>query len=137
MRTSPNRMTAVIIGGAFIVIGLVGFLVTADAGAGLFTPEGGRVLGIFEVNVSHNIAHLLLGLVLFGSGLAGVRAAKTMNVVIGGAYLLLGIAGLFLVSTPANFLAINAPDNVLHFASAVLLLGVGLGAERTVPSPVA
>ena len=51
--------------------------------------------------------------------------------------MLLGIVGFFLVDTPANILALNVPDHFLHLASAVVLLGVGLGTERSVPRTAA
>ena len=44
--------------------------------------------------------------------------------------LLVGVVGLFLVDTGANIIALNGADNVLHLASALLLLGVGLAADR-------
>ncbi|WBU37288.1 DUF4383 domain-containing protein [Homoserinibacter sp. YIM 151385] len=137
MRRSPNRMLAVIIGAAFVLIGILGSVATSNAGVGLVATEGGLILGIFEVNVAHNLVHLLLGLVLLAAGIAGRRAAKTLNAIVGTGCLVLGIAGLFLITnSDLNVLAINAPDNVLHFASAVALLAVGLGAEREVRSPV-
>jgi hypothetical protein len=52
-------------------------------------------------------------------------------------YLLLGIVGFFLVGTGANILALNTPDHFLHLVSAIVLLGVGLGAEKTVRSRAA
>ena len=51
------------------------------------------------------------------------------------AVLLVGVVGLFLVGSSANIIALNGADNVLHFASAVLLLGVGLGADRAASTP--
>ena len=54
----------------------------------------------------------------------------------GAVYLLLGIVGFFLTG-PANILALNVPDHFLHLASAVVLLGVGLGTERNVPRTAA
>ncbi len=77
-----------------------------------------------------NTIDLLVAALLI-AGLANIRAAKTVNTVIGAAYLLLGVAGFFLVGTAANILALNVPDHFLHLASAIVLLGVGLGAERT------
>lgn len=53
-----------------------------------------------------------------------------MNTVVGAAYLLLGVAGFFLVGTAANILALNVPDHFLHLASAVVLLAIGVGADR-------
>ena len=74
--------------------------------------------------------HLLIGAVLLIAGLRSVPAAKAANTTVGAVYLLVGIIGLFLVDSPANILALNAADNVLHFGTAIILLGVGLGLER-------
>jgi hypothetical protein len=129
MTKSPNRLLGVIFGAVYILVGILGF--TATAGVGLFDTEGGLLLGIFEVNIFHNIAHLLIGAALLIAGLSSVKAAKATNTVVGAAYLLLGIVGLFILDSAANILALNGADNVLHLASAVVLLGVGLGAERS------
>lgn len=128
MRTSPNRLLATVFGIVYVLIGIAGFFVTS--GVGFFDTSGGLLLGIFEVNIFHNVAHILIGAALLIAGLSGVRASKTVNWVIGAAYLLLGIVGLFVVGSAFNILAINGADNVLHFGSAALLLAVGLGAER-------
>jgi hypothetical protein len=128
MRTSPNRLVAVIFGAVYLLVGLLGFAVTG--GIGFIATDGGLLLGIFEVNPLHNIAHLLIGAALLIAGLASVRAAKGVNVTIGAVYLLLGIVGFFLVGTAANILALNTADHFLHLASAIVLLGVGLGADR-------
>lgn len=130
MTKSPNRLLGVIFGAVYILVGILGFTVTS--GVGFFATEGGLLLGIFEVNIFHNIAHLLIGAALLIAGLSSVRAAKTVNSVVGAAYLVLGLVGLFLVGSTLNILALNAADNVLHFASAAVLLAVGLGADRRV-----
>jgi hypothetical protein len=128
MRTSPNRLIAVIFGAVYILVGLLGFAVTG--GVSFLATKGGMLLGIFMVNPLHNVAHLLIGAALVIFGLVSVRAAKGVNTVVGAAYLLLGIVGFFLVGTAANILALNTFDHFLHLASAILLLAVGLGAER-------
>jgi hypothetical protein len=128
MRASSNRLTATIIGIAYVLVGVGGFFVTA--GVGFVDTPGGLLLGTFEVNILHNLVHLLLGAALLLAGLSGARAAKAVNAAAGTVCLLLGLAGLFIVGSPFNILAINGADNVLHFGSAVLLLAVGLGAEH-------
>lgn len=130
MRTSPNRLVATIFGAVYLLVGLLGFAVTG--GVDFIATKGGLLLGIFEVNPLHNVAHLLIGAALLFAGLANVRAAKATNTTIGAVYLLLGIVGFFLVGTAANILALNTPDHFLHLASALVLLGVGVGAERGV-----
>jgi hypothetical protein len=129
MRSSPNRLVATIFGAVYILVGLLGFAVTG--GVGFLATEGGLLLGIFMVNPLHNVAHLLIGAALLIAGLVSARAAKTVNIIIGAAYLLLGIVGFFLVGTALNILALNTFDHFLHLASAIVLLGVGLAAERT------
>lgn len=129
MRTSPNRLLATIFGAVYLLVGLLGFAVTG--GVGFVATKGGLLLGIFAVNPLHNVAHLLIGAALLIAGLSAVGAAKTVNSVVGAVYLLLGIVGFFLVGTDANILALNTPDHFLHLVSAIVLLGVGVGAEKT------
>jgi hypothetical protein len=128
MSQSPNRMLGIVFGVVYLIIGILGFVVSN--GGAFFATSGGKIVGIFEVNTFHNVAHLVIGVVLVIGGLAGARVAKGINSTIGAAYLLLGVAGLFLVNTSANILAINTADNVLHFASAAVLLAVGIGADK-------
>jgi len=125
---SPNRLVAIIFGAVYLVVGALGWLVTT--GVDFAATEGGLLLGIFEVNPLHNIVHLLIGAALLIAGLKSVSAAKAANITVGAVYLLVGIIGFFLVGTPLNILALNTADHFLHLASALVLLGVGLAAER-------
>jgi len=128
MRTSPNRLLATLFGAVYVVVGLLGFVVTG--GVQFLATEGGLLLGIFEVNPLHNIAHLLIGGALLIAGLSTTAAAKTVNTTVGAVYLLLGVVGFFLVNTALNVLALNTADHFLHLASALVLLGVGLTADK-------
>lgn len=128
MSKSPNRLLATTFGITYLLIGIAGFWVTG--GIGFFDTPGGLLLGLFEVNAFHNVAHVVIGAALLIAGLSGTRPARTVNSAVGVAYLGLGIAGLFVVGSQFNFLAINGADNVLHFGSAALLLAVGLGADH-------
>lgn len=135
MAKSPNRVIGLIFGALYIVIGLVGF--TATTGVGFFATNGGLLLGLFEVNLAHNLVHLAVGAALFIAALASAKLSALANSGVGALYLLLGILGLFLVDSPFNYLAINVADNVLHFATAAVLLAVGLGAMRPAPKSAA
>ncbi|MDQ0893670.1 DUF4383 domain-containing protein [Agromyces ramosus] len=128
MRHSPNRIVATVFGAVYVLVGLLGFAVTG--GVGFIATEGGLLLGVFEVNPLHNVAHILIGAALLLGGFASVAAAKAVNATVGAAYLLLGIVGFFLAGTAANILALNTADHFLHLASAIVLLGVALGFER-------
>ena len=129
MRNSPNRIVATIFGAVYLLVGLLGFAVTG--GVGFFATEGGLLLGVFAVNPFHNVAHLLIGAALLIGGIVSATAAKAVNATVGAAYLLLGIVGFFLAGTAANILALNTADHFLHLASAIVLLGVALGFERS------
>ncbi|MGA7203753.1 MAG: DUF4383 domain-containing protein [Specibacter sp.] len=134
MRTSPNRLLATVFGAVYLLVGILGFFVTS--GIGFFATEG-RNLIIFEVNPLHNIIHLAIGAALLLSGLGSVQASKATNTTIGAVYLLVGIVGLFLAGSALNIIALNGADNVLHLASALVLLAVGLSQDRTVAARVA
>jgi hypothetical protein len=134
MSKSPNRLLGIVFGVVYLVIGILGFFLTSSTG--FVATSGPKLIGLFEINPLHNVAHLLVGAALLIAGLSGARAAKAVNTIIGAVYLLLGVVGLLLVGgdNPLNVLALNGADNVLHFASAVVLLAVGLGADRSIAS---
>jgi hypothetical protein len=120
---SLNQLVAAVFGAVYVLVGIIGFFVASN---GFAATSGGKILGIFEVNPLHNIAHILIGAVLLGAARAGAKAARGVNITIGAAYLLLGVLGLFILNSAANILALNSADNGLHFASALLLLVVGV-----------
>jgi hypothetical protein len=126
---SPNRLVAVAFGAVYVLVGLLGFFATSNVG--FISPDGGLLLGIFEVNPLHNVAHILIGAALLIAGLSNVSAAKGTNTTVGAVYLVLGIIGFFIENTAANILALNTADHFLHLLSAVVLLAVGLGADKS------
>ena len=129
MSGSPNRLLAAVFGVVYLLVGLVGFAVTGFSNfAG--TDTGDKLL-VFEINPLHNIVHLAIGALLLLSSRA-VATAKGANTAVGAVYLLVGILGLFLIGSNANILSLNGADNVLHLASAIVLLGVGLSQDKNV-----
>ena len=130
MKKSANQLIGTVFGAVYVLVGVLGFTVTG--GVGFLATDGGLLLGVFEVNPLHNVAHLLMGAALLVAGLTGLRASKSVNVAVGAAYLLLGIVGFFIADSALNILALNTADHVLHLASALLLLGVGFAADRDV-----
>ena len=134
MRASPNRQLATILGVVYLVVGVIGFFVTA--GIGFFSLSGRLLVGLLGTNPFLSALDVLIGAALLMGGLSTVAAAKTVTTIAGTVFLVLGIAGLFIIGTTFNVLALNGADNVLHFASAVVLLAVGLGADRSVTTAV-
>jgi uncharacterized membrane protein YuzA (DUF378 family) len=129
MSASPNRLLSAVFGVVYLLVGLAGFAVTGFSDfAG--TSTGDKLI-FFEINPLHNIVHLAIGAGLLLASRA-VATAKAANTLVGAVYLLVGIVGLFILDSSANILSLNAPDNVLHLASAVVLLGVGLSQDKNV-----
>jgi hypothetical protein len=124
---SPNRLLGAAFGAVYLLVGLAGFAVTGGVG---FAATEGKPLIVFDVNPLHNIVHLLIGALLLFGAVRGVATAKGVNTLVGAVYLLVGLLGLFLLDSSANILALNGADNVLHLASAILLLGVGLSQDK-------
>lgn len=128
MTRSPNRVFGSIVGTLFLLLGFLGF--TATGGSSFFATEGGLLADVFQVNDFHNVIHLVIGAVLTLAGLSNQAAARAVNAVLGFVLLILGFTGLLLIGSEFNILALNAAGNVLHFAAAVALLLVGIGADR-------
>ncbi|MFL6140490.1 MAG: DUF4383 domain-containing protein [Labedaea sp.] len=125
---SVNQLVGYGLGAVYALVGLIGF--TVSGGHEFAGPHGGHLLGIFAVNGLHNVVHLLVGGALIGAAAIGAAASKTVNTLVGAVYLAVGVVGLLVGSGSLNLLALNAPDHVLHFASAIGLLAVGLAADR-------
>lgn len=120
---SVNRLVGFGFGAVYLLVGLVGFAITSGVG---FAHTHGKDLIFFELNPLHNIVHVAIGLLLGLAAYRGTATAAAANTVVGGVYLAVGILGLFLTDSSANILAVNHPDNALHLATALVLLGVGL-----------
>lgn len=128
MTSSPNRLVGTVFGAVYVLVGLAGFAVTG--GVGIADTEGAELI-VFEVNPLHNVVHLAIGVALLVGARRSVAAARGVNLTVGAVYLLVGVLGLFILDSALNILALNGADNVLHLGSALLLLGVGLGADRS------
>ncbi len=119
-RTLAQKL-ALLFGAVFLLVGILGFIpgITEDA-PGSFAGEDsdGSLLGIFQVSVLHNLAHLA-----FGIGILAARAHSTAlpYLLVGGiAYLalvLLGIVGAL------DWLPADDADDWLHLVLGAALLG--------------
>ena len=127
---SRNRLVAYVFGVVYLLVGIAGFFIESD----FLNKNSEKELIFFEINGLHNVVHALVGIALLLAARAGYRAARSMNMVVGGTYLLLGIIGLFIATdtNAANILTLNGPDNALHFTTAALLLGVAMSEKDSV-----
>lgn len=122
---SRNRWVAIIGGALFVLLGLLGFTVTNR----FVGAPGVPLLGLIELNGLQNLVHIALGAALILSGFIAGRAVARINTLIGTLLFALGYYGLFVTDEPSNLLALSSWGNALHFASAAVLLAVGLGAD--------
>ena len=125
---SANRVTALVVGAAFLVLGAVGLIVTLPLP--FADPRGVLLFDVVGLNSLQNLVHLVLGAVLVVAAIAGRTPARLATRVLGTVLLALGLTGLFLSSTEYNIIAVNAAANLVHFLAAATLLAVGLGTDR-------
>jgi hypothetical protein len=122
---SPVARTSLVVGAAFLLVGVLGFVpgVTTHYGdmAGAGHQSMAMLLGVFQVSVLHNLLHLALG--VLGVLASRSTAASRAFLLVGGiAYLGLWIFGMVVPETSsANFVPLNSADDWLH-----LVLGLGM-----------
>ena len=117
--TTVQRV-AQIFGVIFLIIGIAGFFFS-------MSMDEAMLLGMFPVNVVHNIVHLLFGL----WGLAAARSfagAKSYAQIVGVIYLVLAMLG-FVDPTGFGLVPIGGNDIWLHAAIGLVLSYVGFTAR--------
>ena len=135
MTKSPNRVIGLIFGALYIVIGLVGF--TATTGVGFFATTGGLLLGLFEVNLAHNLAHLVFGAALFVAALAGPKLSALVNAGAGAVLPAARARRAVPGRQPVQLLRAQRGRQRAALRTAAVLLAVGLGALKPEPKPAA
>lgn len=101
----------------FIVVGVLGFVpgITSD----------GMLLGIFHVDMLHNIIHLLSGVIAAVAAMSSHASAKLYFKVFGVVYAIVALVGFVQGSTVLGLIGVNMADNVLHVVIAIAALGIG------------
>ena len=120
------RRVALVFGIVFLLVGILGLVSAGGMEMGA-DPAPGALLGMFPVNLLHNIVHLLFGV----WGLVASRSfagAKLYAQVGGVVYILLAICGL-VIPTPFGFIPIGGADIGLHAVIGLVLAGVGFTAK--------
>jgi uncharacterized low-complexity protein len=95
---------AVIVGGGFLALGVLGTLWISRGDTPLGPAEGSLMWGVVEVSGLQNIVHLVAGLALLVSGFVGLSAARLANLLVGTLLLALGLVALFTIGSSANLL---------------------------------
>jgi hypothetical protein len=120
------KTAAILFGLVFLAVGVCGFF------PNITTPmpdgDGGMLLGIFHVNLAHNIVHLASGAVFLLCGLAGAGPSRTFFRIFGIVYLLVAVLGYMNGDKPIlGMVANNMNDVWLHVALAAVMLFLGFG----------
>ncbi len=121
------QMLALAFGVVYLLVGIVGFFITGFDGFVSNRTDGNTdTLLIFMINPLHNVVHVLIGLagIALSRTLAGARTYGWLLAVGYGAAF---VYGLIAINQDWDFLNINAADNVLHIATAVVGLVMALG----------
>lgn len=105
------RIVAAVFGVVYLVAGVAGFLTSSP------------LFGLFEVNLLHNVVHVVLGAILL-YGMMSTSAALMATRLVGAVLLVLGVLGFF-VPDGFGLVPIGGYDVWLHLASGIVLLGVG------------
>jgi hypothetical protein len=119
---TPAQTFALVFGAVYVLVGILGFVMDP-------------ILGIFEVNLLHNIAHLAVGgLFLFGS--KSPAGAKQISLIIGVVYGLLAVLG-FMDVLVVDLLDANLADDFLHLGTALVALYFGTAGGKVVATTTA
>jgi hypothetical protein len=122
MKTLAQRV-ALIFGVVFILIAILGFLTEGGTSMTADMTTAPRLLGLFHVNLLHNVVHLLFGI----WGVAASRtwpAARTYCRVGGIIYLVLMVLG-FIAPDGFGIVPLGGNDIWLHAVLGLVLAGVG------------
>lgn len=120
-----------IFGVIFVVIGILGFFSNPIIGEG----------ALFETDLTHNLIHLIIGLVLLFVASKGEGASSLWLKIFGVVYLLIAVVGFFSVdmSGAGSFFGVfslNSADNWLHLIVGVLLLIGGFVSKKQEETPI-
>ena len=126
MKTLSQKV-ALVFGVVFILVAILGFISSGGMEMGVETPS--MLLGLFAVNLLHNVVHLLFG--LWGIAASRTFAAANLYCRVGGIiYLVLAILG-FVAPTTFGFIPIGGNDIWLHLVLGLVLAGVGFTDKGT------
>lgn len=101
-------------GVVFIVLGLLGFV-------------SDPLLGIFEVDMVHNLVHLASGILALIFASQGEAQARRFALILGVVYALVTVLGFLMGDGKLlGLMEVNGADNILHLLLAVVFLIVGL-----------
>jgi hypothetical protein len=121
---SMVQTVALAFGVVYLAVGILGFLPFLG---GSYTQTSSSLLGIFPINLLHNLVHALIGIAGIAAA-ASLASSRTFCQVVGVVLLLLGVVGIF-VAQPLGLLNIGGPDIALHLLTGGILAYFGFAAS--------
>ena len=128
-KRSSAQTFALLVGVVFLLVGILGFIpgVVTEHDTKFLGQDGdSKLLGIFQINILHNLVHVIFGI-------AGIAMAKRTDsartYLIGGGiiYLVVFLYGILIdFGSDVNIINLNAADNVLHLVLGLGMIGLGL-----------
>jgi hypothetical protein len=130
---TATQKAAGAVGAVFLLVGILGFVpgITSNFDSiGFIGHESeAALLGLFQVNILHNLVHLLFGVAGLAAAKASWGASRSFLLYGGVIYLVLFVYGFVIdLGSPLNFVSLNTADNWLHLVlgAGMVLLGVVL-----------
>lgn len=127
------QKVALVFGIGFLVATVAGFVATGFSNMDPNPETAPKALGVFPVNVLHNVVHLIFGVwgVLAARSFTG---AKSYCQISGAIYLVLVVLG-FIAPTGFGLVPLGGTDPWLHLVLGVPLAYFGFTARETTATP--
>lgn len=116
------KTLAMVFGVVFVLVGILGFVQNPIVGMG----------ALFETDMMHNLAHILLGLILLVVAFAAAGKSALWLKILGVVYLLLAVLGFLMVPDGGSLLglvATNSADHWLHVVLGLVLVAAGFASK--------
>jgi hypothetical protein len=122
------RKFALYFGIVYLAVGILGFLPFLG---GSYSLDSKKLLGIFTINVIHNLVHLVIGVA--GIAMSNTIANATLFAKVFGIFLIVvGVVGIFPIAAfdTGGLLPIHGLDVILHLATGLLAAYFGFRAPE-------
>ena len=96
-----------ILGAVFLIIGIMGYV------------KGGTEMYGFGLTPTHNLIHVLTGVIAVASALAGMKFTRWFCLIFGAVYGLVAIAGFLNIPAVVQMLNLTLAGNMLHLIVAL------------------
>lgn len=112
-----SKSLAMVLGVVLLAVGVLGLV-------------NNPVLGVFAVDTLHNAVHILSGIIGIVAASKGKTYARLYLIIFGIVYAAVAILGFMIPGKVLGLIVVNAADNYLHAAIALVCLGVGFGDKK-------